>query len=382
VTDFLLRAREKGYEVPEDSLVSALDYLKNTVGNAPDIEAGKGEDIAYALYVLALAGRAPAGDLKYLADTKIGDFGSPLARAQIGAALSILGDKNRADQAFASALAALEQDEQSSQRSYREDYGSVLRDASGLLALANDTKSGGGVIKAAAQVIVAERAKTSYTSTQEMTWMVLAARAVAKDAANLKLVVNDLPETGALYRLFGEKDLAKPVKIANPNPKPLRAVIAVSGSPIVAEPAASNGLTLSRTYFTPSGEEVDPSTVTQNTRLVVVLSVSRPGGGEESGTFLLVDPLPAGFEIENPALVSSGDTSGLSWLQDTTEPTHAEFRDDRFVAAFGNSSAKFAYSIRAVAPGTYVHPGTSVEDMYRPEINARTDTRTVTVTEP
>src|SRR5439155_21379555 len=70
VTDFLLRAREKSFAVPEDALVSALDYLKNTVGNAPDIESGKGEDIAYALYVLARAGRAPAGDLKYLADTK------------------------------------------------------------------------------------------------------------------------------------------------------------------------------------------------------------------------------------------------------------------------------------------------------------------------
>src|SRR4029079_5272478 len=122
VTDFLLRAREKGFAVPEDSLVSALDYLKNTIGNAPDIESGKGQDIAYALYVLARAGRAPAGDLKYLADTKIDDFGSPLARAQIGAALSILGDRARADHAFASALAALKDAENSPDRSYRYDY--------------------------------------------------------------------------------------------------------------------------------------------------------------------------------------------------------------------------------------------------------------------
>ena len=35
----------------------------------------------------------------------------------------------------------------------------------------------------------------------------------------------------------------------------------------------------------------------------------------------------------------------------------------------------------AVAPGSYVHPGATVEDMYRPELNARTATGTVTVTE-
>src|SRR5205085_115508 len=228
VTDFLLRAREKGFAVPEDSLVNAIDYLKNTVGNAPDIESGKGEDTAYALYVLARAGKAPAGDLKYLADTKINDFGSPMARAQIAAALAILGDRLRADQAFSSALTALDDAEANPDHSYRYDYGSVLRDASGILALASDTKAGAPVVKAA------------------------------------------------------------------------------TGSPIAAEPAASNGLTISRTYYTPAGDEVDPSTVKQNSRLVVVLSVAQAGTGEQNGTFLLVDPLPAGFEIENPALVSSG----------------------------------------------------------------------------
>ena len=64
--------------------------------------------MAYALYVLARAGRAPVGDLKYLADTKLKDFGSPMARAQIGAALAILGDTTRADAAFASAIDALD----------------------------------------------------------------------------------------------------------------------------------------------------------------------------------------------------------------------------------------------------------------------------------
>ena len=52
------------------------------------------------------------------------------------------------------------------------------------------------------------------------------------------------------------------------------------------------------------------------------------------GRVLLVDRLPAGFEIENPRLVTSGDVKALSWLQTNVNPVHTEFRDDRFVAAF------------------------------------------------
>ena len=381
VTDFLLRAREKGYEVPVESLTLAVDYLRNTVGNAPDIEQGKGEDVAYALYVLARAGRAPVGDLKYLADTKIGDFGSPLARAQIAAALAILGDHPRADEAFGSAIDALGEAQKDTEHGYREDYGSVLRDASAILALATEAKSTPKVIKAATGAIVSERAKSRYASTQEMGWMVLAARAIAADAKSLKLNVNGKAETGALYKLFAEGELKNDFRVANSGAQTLRAVVAVSGSPLQAEPAVSNGLTVARNYFTPEGVAVDPASVKQNTRLVVVLTVSA-ADEQQNGQFLLSDPLPAGFEIENPSLVSSGNTASLSWLEETGAVEHTEFRDDRFIASFGNSAVKIAYMVRAVAPGKYVHPGVTVEDMYRPELNARTASSTVVVTEP
>jgi alpha-2-macroglobulin len=380
VTDFLLRAREKGFEVPEDVLVNGLDYLRNTVGNAPDIEQGAGQDMAYALYVLARAGRAPVGDLKYLADTKIDDFGTPLARAQIGAALSILGDRARSDDAFAAAIDQLNEAAAAGDRSYRSDYGSVLRDASAILALATDSKSKPQVISAAAKVVASERARSHYASTQEMTWMVLAARAIARDEQAIRLDVDGTASNGALYRMLKTGDLDKGFRVSNRGPTPLRAMVAVSGSPLVAEPASANGLTIERKYYTPAGEPVDPASVAQNTRLVAVLTVSAQGSTQLNGNFLLVDRLPAGFEIENPVLVSSGGTGALPWLPDATWANYTEFRDDRFVASFSSSSSKLAYMVRAVAPGTYVAPGASVEDMYRPEMNARTATGTVVVT--
>jgi uncharacterized protein YfaS (alpha-2-macroglobulin family) len=162
----------------------------------------------------------------------------------------------------------------------------------------------------------------------------------------------------------------------------VKAVVAISGSPFVPEPASSNGLVIERKYFTTDGQPADITRVKQNTRLVAVLSVMKPDGQSETGNFLLVDPLPAGFEIENPVLVTSGGTGSLPWLTDATYANYTEFRDDRFVASFTDSTAKLAYMIRAVAPGDYSHPGAYVEDMYRPEMNARTAHGTVTVEAP
>ncbi len=64
VTDFLTRARERGFAVPEVAFKLALDRLRNFVANAPDAAKDGGRELAYALYVLAQqrrrAGRRPA----------------------------------------------------------------------------------------------------------------------------------------------------------------------------------------------------------------------------------------------------------------------------------------------------------------------------------
>ena len=48
---------------------------------------------------------------------------------------------------------------------------------------------------------------------------------------------------------------------------------------------------------------------------------------------LLVDLLPAGFEIDNPKLLDADALQGLAFAKSDVQPVHSEFRDDRFVAA-------------------------------------------------
>jgi uncharacterized protein YfaS (alpha-2-macroglobulin family) len=63
VTDFLSRARARGFEVPDMAFRAALDNLRNQVNYAADFDFG-GEALAYSLMVLAREGAAAIGDLR------------------------------------------------------------------------------------------------------------------------------------------------------------------------------------------------------------------------------------------------------------------------------------------------------------------------------
>ena len=213
--------------------------------------------------------------------------------------------------------------------------------------------------------------------------MVLAARALAKEAQTLSLDIGGEKVQGALNRILRPTDLQSPLKVTNTGEGSLQAVVTVSGAPLVPEPAADKGFKIERTNYTLSGDVIDPRQVKQNTRMVVVLRVTE--AQPQFGRVILADYLPAGFEIDNPHLVSSGDTGTLDWITDAVEPANTEFRDDRFTAAFERKKDDppvftVAYVVRAVAPGKYVRPQAVVEDMYRPDRYGRTATESVEVT--
>ena len=105
--------------------------------------------------------------------------------------------------------------------------------------------------------------------------------------------------------------------------------------------------------------------------------------GRQGARLMINDPLPAGFEIDNPNLMRAGDIAALDWL-DPAYAEHAEFRADRFLAAVDWQSDEpftLAYVLRATSPGAFHHPAALVEDMYRPEYRATTASGRVVVTE-
>ena len=381
VTDFLTRARERNFAVPQKAFAQALDYLRNAVANATEVRNG-GADLAYAAYVLARNGRPVMGDLRYLADTKIGDFSSALGRAQLAAALALLGDRGRAAKTMDSALTVLRAERDKGL--YRADYGSRLRDGAGLITLAAESGLAQGALGPAASVLGEEQQSERATSTQENAWMVLAAESLSNEAGALSFTLDGVPQTGLLARAYREAALAdRGVELTNTGRSPVQVAVSVNGNPLVPEPAAQQGYTIERSFRRLDGSVVDPAGgLRQNDRLVVVLKVTEAKA--EAARLLLVDPLPAGLEIDNPKLLDADALQGLAFAKSDVQPVHTEFRDDRFVAAYDrepSQSAFFtvAYTVRAVSPGTYVHPGATVEDMYRPARFGRTAAGSVTV---
>jgi uncharacterized protein YfaS (alpha-2-macroglobulin family) len=379
VTDFLLRAKAAGYDVPEQSMTMAFDNLANQLSYAADFDNG-GEDIAYALYDLARAGRVSMGDLRYYHEARLNAFGSPLAQAQLGAALSLYGDPTRANSAFAAAVAKLNSPDNI--RRYRGDYGTRMRDLAGVLALAAEFKPDGVNLTDLANQLAKLRDRATYTSTQEDSWTLLAAAALGASATDGSVTLDGEALTGQVYRRYDQAGFAA-VEVANTGTADTEAKVTVTGFPVTPPPEASNGFTITRDYYLPDGTPIDPQAapIAQNDRLVVVLRVRPQTLG--SGQYVVADPLPAGFEIENPDLSAGSGVADFSWLT-LDSATHVESRTDQYVAAFRyyDSTGTFttAYLVRAVSPGTFVLPGATVEDMYRPEFRANTAAGAIEVT--
>ncbi len=380
VADFLTRAREQNIPVPQVAFGLAMDRLRNQVVNTTDIRGEEAAGLAYAIYVLARNGRPVMGDLRYLADNKIADFGSPLAKGQIAAALALLGDRTRADRVFNEAVSAI--GGANDTLVFRADYGTRLRDSAGLLALLAETNADRTRITRVANVLDNARQTARYTSTQEQNWMVIAAQALQKEVEAFQLTVDGQARRGAYYRNLSQAALeGKSITLRNDGQAPARVVLSVSGIPTAPTPALSEGFTVKRTLHTLDGDEIQPNELRQNERYAVRLEITRSSA--VSARLLVVDPLAAGLEIEN-AKLTDASTEGLSFLKSDLTPDHTEARDDRFVASvtYGGPITKpfvTGYLVRAVTPGTYVHPAALAEDMYRPERFGRTDFGSLTV---
>jgi len=375
-TDFLSRARAEGHIVPDQAFRLAMDNLRNQVNYAPDFDSG-GEDIAYAMMVLAREGAAAMGDLRYYVDVKGGAFDTPLAAAQLGAALASYGDQVRADEMFrrASSLIAGKRDRKAF---WRADYGTHLRDVAGVLALA--AEAGSEVIDQASYSDRLSRAG-SRLSTQESAWTLMAAQALIKSPEQSGLRVNGAPVKGPFVQVLEDDEALSAMEITMANGRDTDITLTTIGVPKVAPEAGGTGYSITRRYFDMDGQPLDGSFFAVGDRFVTLLVIE--AFEDYGGRLMIDDPLPAGIEIDNPNLLRSGDIRALDWIK-PSRAEYSEFRSDRFLAAVntsGSGQVTLAYVARAVTPGEFHRPAAAVEDMYRPRFRARTDTGRVFVSE-
>ncbi len=373
--DFLLRAREQKMAVPAAALQRALTWLnRNAEKLSPDAQA-------YAWYVLAKAGLADPSRVRYFQDAKGREIASGLAWAQLAAALNLVGESGRGRLAFA--LARQHVDE----RDGHDYYGTGLRNRAALLALASEAGGREGVAAVLGSVRDRMVARVEETTTQEQAWLVLAARALG-GGGELDYAVDGKSEKTTKDPVVLNPDaatIARGLKVRNEGQQPVWLQVTARGVPKEPMPAARQGLSISRTYYTFDGAPVDLGKLRQNQRLIVSLEGENLEGGYHE--VALLDLLPAGFEIE--AVVNEDTAKSFPFLPGLTNTRITEGRDDRFFAAItlGNrpyrtwwdSDVKnpnrfhVAYIVRAVTPGSFALPAVNVSDMYAPRIYGRTE---------
>lgn len=396
-TDFLYRAKENGYEVPQAALDRAYQSLRTIAqgdawrvyGYQTDVYESRYHDdtekklmlraAPYALYVLARAGKADVSRLRYLHDRELSDIRSPLAKAHLAAALSYMGDRSRAYSAFNAAEAALGYDNSG------DYYQTPLRDHAGVLALAAETGFNDHVARLAEQ-LGEDAPEPDLLTTQEKSFMLLAVGGLSQDDG-LRLDVDGLGRNSDNDRRYfvnmDQVDRGVSFRLRRGSSPVFRTVM-VTGSPISAPAPASEKLSVSKRIRTLQGGRVNLADITQGDQLVVTLTLAPRE--RRNNPVILADLLPAGFEIETVLRPADGNREygpdgAFAWIGDIDAAETAEARDDRFVAAIDvvNEDRTLAYVVRAVTPGTFTMPGVVAEDMYRPDVFARSAATEVTI---
>jgi uncharacterized protein YfaS (alpha-2-macroglobulin family) len=392
VTDFLLRAKEQGFYVPQEALNRAIERLQY-YANSGNIDYGYTYSAdytnfavkSYASFVLAREQKANLGNLRRLYDAS-SDKQSPLALMQLALALKLSGDNSRADDLTKKALLF------SAKRNgyyWYGDYGSEVRDMALILSLLYEHNLLPDE-RAKIALSLSEKIKTKgYFSTQEQNAIFLAGRHFVNAKEPFWQAVIDANgkkeniklDGKPFMRAFDAAALKSVQSVKNSDETILFASVDITGYPTSAPAPVSNNITISRTYYTLDGKETVLDELKSGDLIVVALKVTTEF--ERISDALVVDLLPAGLELENQNLghsaISLADSDAmkankeLSLALARTSIIHQEFRDDRYIAAIDierYSPAVLVYLARAVSPGVYTVPPPHVESMYSPEIFA------------
>ena len=367
-TEFLLRAKAAGVSVPQAALDHAIQFQVAGLGG----DLGKPEQLAeqaYRLYVLALAGQPRMAQARVLA-AQLTELPTPLARAQLGAALARGNDRPAAETAFRAALA------EGGRKDWALDYGSALRDQLAVAVLLKES----GLLPEAMPKLLAELPGADLTpasmNTQEEAWAGAAAAVLGRDGRPAHITLAGKALTPAPVVSVA---LTGPESAVNTGANPVWETVSVTGVPVHAPPAARSQMRVSRRFFTLGGQTLDLEHLKQNTVFVLLIEGAALDGQDHRA--LLLQGLPAGWEIASR--LGPGNPPGMAWLGELSHTESMSALDDRYAAVIPVSADKpgfrVALQVRAVTPGDFEIPGADLTDMYRPGIFARQGANRITV---
>jgi hypothetical protein len=367
-TEFLLRARDAGAPIPEQAMKDALKFT----ADAADEPGEKPADFAtqaYRLYVLALAGQGRPGAARVIAE-QIDRLPTPLAKAQLGAALALAHDVPRAEVAFAAALAA------PARRWWAFDYGTALRDQAAIAVLLKESNLPGDRLAKLLDAMPGADLSPDTLSTQEQSWAAAAAGVLGRDGKSAHIALDGKEEPVAPVLSVA---LSGPVSARNLGDNAVWQSMSVTGIPAAPLPAARAQMRITRQFETLDGQPLDLDHLKQNTVFVLLLEGKTEDGQPHRA--MVQQGLPAGWEIAGR--MTGSEAPGMKWLGKLSETEAQPGADDRYAAVVAltpeQPAFRLAVRVRAVTPGTFELPGAEAADMYRPGVFARQNAGRITV---
>lgn len=225
-----------------------------------------------------MKGRQPIGDLRYYADVKGDAFGTPMAQAQLGAALASYGDQPRADAMFRKAVASLEAAKATKvDQIYRADYGTHTRDMAAVLTLAVEAGSDAVDREALTSGIVTQRALSTGSNLVPVGGQCLDRPRRCGWHYHRRAAAS-----GPLVRVL-DANSSQPV-VVNESKADTTLTITTYGVPKVPEAAGGTGYAITRSYYTMDGQPAAMNDLKVGTRLLRCgCHALRPGRGAGDG---------------------------------------------------------------------------------------------------
>ncbi|GAB3580625.1 alpha-2-macroglobulin family protein [Hymenobacter daeguensis] len=388
---FLQEAQQAGFAVNKSVLDKVLKYLafrlkkRETepyqyfdVSNIARQRTIASKEIAYSLYVLALAGRqAPVAMNYYRANRPLLTEDS---RFLLACTQSLLGNQR----AFRELLPTKFGSERAARRALDGSFYSPIRDEGLILNALVSTDPNNPQIPGIARQLSRQMKQAYWLSTQESAFALLAlgkiARQNARSTATATLFIDGKPAGK-----FDGKDLTLR-NVANRNVS-IRTTgkgslyyfwetEGISASGQVKEEDAY--LKVRRQFLNRDGVPLGTPSFRQNDLVVVRISIEAGDAAGEIKNVAITDLLPAGLEIENPRI---GALRELAWAKDASTPDYLDVRDDRinlFTTATG-APKHFYYLCRAVSKGTFKLGPVNADAMYNADYHSYNGAGTVRV---
>lgn len=388
VTSFLLDARQQGFAVPDTMLEPAMANLKEIwQQEAPQLEERYvmaenpiQMDLAvraYAAYVLAKAHAVTLNDLKVFADKAASQIELGLPLVQLGLALTLQGDATRGDALIQRGLALPRKADL-----YLGDYGSVLRDRAMMLyqlLLAEQTIS---ALSVHVNYILRDIQTQQSLSTQEQVFVFLLGSLLEKQAKvpwQAQLILDgktlELDQAGSFNRCLAS--FADASQVLTKNENPLYLSLTTQAYPKSMPAATEKPIRIQRKWYSLAGQSLNVADLKVGDLVLTRLNIE---SAEPIAHALVVDLLPAGFELERGALQANEVLQGLkledmavSVAESVAYSTMLQefYWPDRYVANLelkAKTNRTLFYLVRVAQAAQATVPQAYVVDLDRPFI--------------